>query len=76
MIMVRNNVKQRRAQHGPRGVSQAHLARQVGVSRSYLHRLEQQERQPSAEVMFKIARYFKCGVEEVFFYLPNGSTEP
>lgn len=66
--MITNDIRERRAQRGPSGISKAHLARRVGVSRSYITRLEQGAREPSAEVMFRIAQYFGCHVEDVFHY--------
>ena len=50
------------------GISMAHLARQVGLSRSYISKLERGRIQPSAEVMFRIAAYFGCDVEDIFSY--------
>lgn len=61
--MLANHVKQHR-EH--RKVSKAHLARQIGVSRSYVTRLEGGQLQPSGEMMFRIAGYFRCPIEEVF----------
>ena len=53
-------------------ISKAHLARQVKVCRAYVTRLEKGELQPSADVMFRIAEYFKCKVEDVFQRVPKG----
>jgi transcriptional regulator with XRE-family HTH domain len=84
--MLNNTVKEWRL---AKKISKAHLARQIGVCRSYVSRLEQQELQPSGEVMFRVAEYFKLRIEQVFqrapgedsrrpFYgakaLPNGNT--
>jgi putative transcriptional regulator len=70
-------------------ISKAHLARQIGVCRSYVTKLEQGKLQPSGEVMFRIAAYFKVRIEDIFeragsagsqrhFFsantLPNGNT--
>ena len=63
--MIGNNIRARRC---VRGITKAHLARRVGVSRSYMARLEDGIRVPSAEVMFRIARYFHRNVEQVFQY--------
>jgi DNA-binding XRE family transcriptional regulator len=48
-----------------KGISQAHLARRIGVGRSFVTKLEKGA-QPSADLMFRVARYFKQPVEEVF----------
>ncbi|MFA6543171.1 MAG: helix-turn-helix transcriptional regulator [Limisphaerales bacterium] len=61
--MLANLVKQHRER---RDVSKAHLARQIGVSRAYVTRLEGGQLQPSGEMMFRIAGYFKCPIEAVF----------
>jgi len=61
--MVKNKVTIWREQ---KGISKAALARRIGVSRSYVTRLEQGDIGPSADVMFRIARYFKCGIDDVF----------
>ena len=68
--MIKNRVEKWRRQHGP-GVSRARLARQLHVSRSYITRIEQGKRQPSARVMFRIAQYFGCKLEDVFEYVPD-----
>ena len=55
-----------------KGVSQAHLARKVGVSRSFVTKLEKGKAQPGAELMLRVAHYFKQTVETVF-RLANGT---
>ena len=49
-----------------KGVSKAHLARRVGVDRSYMTKLEQGIMQPSGEMMFRIAKYLGQPLEMVF----------
>jgi len=49
-----------------KGVSKAHLARRVGVDRSYMTKLEQGKMQPSGEMMFRIAKYLGQPLEMVF----------
>ena len=49
-----------------KGVTKAHLARRVGVSRSYITKLEQGKMQPSGEMMFRIAKYLGQPLEVVF----------
>ncbi len=53
-----------------KGVSKAHLARYVGVDRSYVTKLEQGKMQPSAEMMFRIAKYLGQPLEDVFQHAP------
>jgi len=68
--MVLNNVREWRLKGSKRRrlpISQAHLAQRIGVSRSYITKLEQGKLRPSPDVMFKIAEYFDCTIEEIFF---------
>jgi putative transcriptional regulator len=61
--MLNNTVKEWRQK---KKISKAHLARQIGVCRSYVSKLEQGDLQPSGEIMFRIAEYFKLRIEELF----------
>ena len=61
--MVTNTVTKWRT---AKGVSKAHLARRVGVNRSYMTKLEQGIMQPSGEMMFRISEYLGRPLEEVF----------
>ena len=61
--MITNSVEKWRKE---KGVSKAHLARYVGVDRSYITKLEQGKMQPSAEMMFRFAKYLGRSIEEVF----------
>lgn len=65
--VIINDLERWRRKRG-RGISMAHLARQVGLSRSYISKLERGKVQPSAETMFRIAEYFGCHVEDIFSY--------
>lgn len=60
---VTNKITALRAE---RGISKAHLARRIGVCRSYVCHLENGNLTASGEVMFKIAAYFKLRIEDVF----------
>ena len=61
--MMLNKVAEWRKQ---KGVSKAHMARQIGVERSYMTKLEQGRIQPTGEKMLRIAEYLKQPVEAVF----------
>lgn len=76
MGTFRNKLPELRAKRGTRGINKAQLARQIGVSRSYITRLEQGRVNPSAEVMFRLADFLGCSVEDVFQYVrePDRST--
>lgn len=63
--MIKNKLKALREQHG-RGISKAHLAYQIGVSRSYISKLEQGRQLPSGSLLFKLADYFGCKVEDIY----------
>jgi putative transcriptional regulator len=66
--MITNQVSTWRKQ---RGITKAHLARYVGVSRSYVTRLEQGKLQPSGGIMFRVAAYFKAPIEQIFQFCPE-----
>jgi putative transcriptional regulator len=68
--MISNRLKNWRHRHG-KGISKAHLARMVGVSRSYITKIEQGKQHPSARIMFRIADYFGCRVEDIFKYMSD-----
>lgn len=61
--MILNHIEEFRRR---KGVSKSHLARQIHVCPSFVTMIEKQERQPSIEVMFRLVKYFKCRVEELF----------
>ena len=47
-------------------LTKARLAREIGVCASYVTRLENNDIQPSGEVMFRIAAHFNCRIEDIF----------
>ena len=51
-----------------RGVTQAELARRIGVTRQTLIAIEQGRYSPSLEVAFQIARVFGVPLDDVFGY--------
>ena len=57
------------------GITQADLARRVGVTRQTLIAIEQGRYSPSLETAFQIARIFRVPLDEVFHY-PQGDEEP
>ena len=68
-ISVRNSVKQLRLLCG---LTQAELARKVGVRRETIVFLEKGRYNPSLSLAYRISRIFKRSIEEVF-ELGNGS---
>lgn len=73
MGTIGNRLTEFRESKPPRGLRKSDLARGIKVSRSYITRLEQGEVNPSAELMFRIAEYFHCQVEDIFYPLPDRS---
>lgn len=63
---VTNRIGELRSQAGD--VSQGHLASQVGVTRQTLNAIERGKYSPSLEVAFRIARFFRVGLDDVFGY--------
>ncbi|WEK60985.1 MAG: helix-turn-helix transcriptional regulator [Candidatus Microbacterium colombiense] len=50
------------------GLTQAELARTVGVTRQTLIAIEQEKYSPTLELAFQIARAFGVGLDELFQY--------
>ena len=59
-----NRLRELRQQAG--GLTQQELAERVGVTRQTIIAIEQDRYSPSLESAFRIARFFKVGVEDVF----------
>ncbi|RFU41048.1 transcriptional regulator [Actinomadura logoneensis] len=60
---MRNDVRELRT---GKGLSQAELGRELGVSRQTVNAIEQGRYDPSLPLAIRIARYFGATVEEVF----------
>lgn len=54
-----------------RGINQEELAAVLEVSRQTIGSLENGRYNPSILLAFKIAKYFGCQIEDVFFYEPE-----
>lgn len=63
--MIRNNLERCRLSNKPEGISKAALARKIGVSRSYITRIEKGERVPSVPILFKLSRALGCPVTAI-----------
>ena len=61
---VRNNIRALRFQHGE--MTQAELARRIGVSRQTIIAIEQGKFCPSLESALRLARVFGAPVDEIF----------
>ncbi len=55
------------------GITQAELARRIGVTRQTVIAIEQERYSPTLELAFQIARVFDIGLDDVFHY-PEGET--
>lgn len=61
--IVKNEIRRLREQ---RGLSQAALGAELGVSRQTINSLETGKYDPSLPLAFTIARYFARSIEEIF----------
>lgn len=61
---ITNRVRELRRTHG--GMSQAALAKSIGVTRQTVIAIEQGKYSPSLESAFRISRVFGVGLEDVF----------
>lgn len=71
---ITNRIRALRFETGE--MTQAELARRIGVTRQTLIAVEQGKYSPSLEVAFKIARVFAVGLEDVFAYETPAQIEP
>jgi putative transcriptional regulator len=53
------------------GITQAELAKRIGVTRQTVIAIEQERYSPTLELAFQIARVFDTGLDDVFQY-PEG----
>jgi putative transcriptional regulator len=63
---VTNDIRALRAAHGD--MTQAELARRVGVTRQTLIAIEQGRYSPTLELAFQISRVFGVPLDDVFSY--------
>ena len=78
MILARppiaNAIRRLRFEHGE--MTQAELARQVGVTRQTIIAIEQGRYSPSLEMAFQIASAFDVPLDEVFQYQDTEGADP
>jgi len=60
---ITNNIQELRIS---KHLTQQDLAEAVGVTRATILALERGDYNPSLELAFRISRYFKLGIEELF----------
>jgi putative transcriptional regulator len=63
---IRNNI--RRLRFEANEMTQAELAKKVGVTRQTLNAIEAAKYSPTLELAFKIAKVFNVSLDEVFKY--------
>lgn len=63
--LVTNSIRDRRESAG---LTQAELARSIGVTRQTLIAIEQGKYSPTLELAFQIARTFGVGIDDLFQY--------
>lgn len=56
------------------GITQAELARRIGVTRQTVIAVEQERYSPTLELAFQIARVFGAGLDDVFQYPTEGES--
>jgi DNA-binding XRE family transcriptional regulator len=75
--MITNQIAYWRSMmNGGKGVSKAHLARKLRVSRSFVTKLENGNAQPGAALMLRAAAYFNRPVEAVFWLADGMESKP
>lgn len=65
-VPITNNLRKRRFDNDE--MTQAHLAKIVGVTRQTIVALETGRYAPSLELAMKLSAVFDCRVDEVFFW--------
>ncbi|HEX2101896.1 MAG TPA: helix-turn-helix transcriptional regulator [Candidatus Synoicihabitans sp.] len=60
---MRNQLRQRRLE---KGWSQGDLAERLDVSRQTINAIETEKYDPSLPLAFKLARLFRCRIEDLF----------
>lgn len=60
---MENSLREFRTRHG---LSQADLASSIGVTRQTINAIEGDRYDPSVELVFKLATFFECSVEDLF----------
>ena len=62
-VPISNRIRELRES---RGVTQSELGAAIGFTRQTIAAIEQGQYSPSLEAAFRLARYFGCGVEDMF----------
>jgi putative transcriptional regulator len=68
-MVLKNRIRKLRFEHGE--MTQAQLAKEVGVSRQTIVSLEKNRYTPSVKLALKIAHFFQVPVEYAFYLSEN-----
>lgn len=63
-LAINNRIQELRSE---KGLTQQDLAEAVDVTRATIIALEKGSYNPSLELAFRLAKYFKVGIEKLFF---------
>ena len=63
-LIIHNKIQELRAE---KGLTQQHLADSVEVTRATIIALEKGSYNPSLELAFRLAKFFKIGIDKLFF---------
>ena len=68
---IKNNIRKYRQ---IKGVNQGEAAKALGITRTYLSKIENNKFTPRSELMIKICRYFKKDLGEMFYISYEGES--
>ena len=63
-LFINNRIQELRSE---KGLTQQDLAEAIEVTRATIIALEKGSYNPSLELVFRLAKYFKIGIEKLFF---------
>ncbi len=69
-----NHIRKLRFEHAE--MTQETLAKSIGVTRQTIHSIESGKFVPSTLLAFRIARFFRQSVEEVFYFIDDTISKP
>jgi len=69
-----NHIRKLRFEHAE--MTQETLAKSIGVTRQTIHSIESGKFVPSTLLAFRIARFFRQSVEEVFYIIDDTISKP
>ena len=69
---MKNNLKVYRAMQD---LTQEELAKELGVTRQTIIAIEKDKYDPSLILAFKIAKFFKAQIEDIFIYTDKASVQ-